>query len=75
MVTIGISEDSQFDFSISVSPLSIKTWYYLEMTGKVGGLSLLISIVVYVGISNCIKALKKRGHAPMEDEIEDINED
>lgn len=29
VVTVGISENSQFDFGVAVSPLSINTWEWI----------------------------------------------
>ena len=63
IVTLGISDSSQFDFGVSVSPLSIATWELLEWATQGMLLVLLIALLAYVYIRKLLKALKKRSHA------------
>lgn len=74
VVTLGISENSQFDFGVSVSALSIKVWDWLAIISKGVVLSLLVATFIYVYIKKLLKALKKRSHSQLNEELEEENE-
>jgi hypothetical protein len=72
VVTIGISDDSEFDFGVSVSALSVKTWERIELITYILVGSILVSISLYVLIDKCVRELHKRSHYVLEEEIEGV---
>jgi len=54
-----------------VSALSTKTWKNLKLATYIVLGSLLGSTFLYVVIKKLVKALKKRSHTELEDEVED----
>ncbi|TNV85222.1 hypothetical protein FGO68_gene7019 [Halteria grandinella] len=71
VVAIGTSDHSQFDFGVSVSPLSIKAWDRLNFAADIAIWMVLITSFVYLVFSKLRKALRRRdGHEVFEDEID-----
>lgn len=63
VVALGKSENSQFDFSVSISVLSAKTWDALVMAAWIIVGGILSATFVYVVIKELVIALRKRSHA------------
>jgi hypothetical protein len=74
LVAIGISDDSLFDFGVSVSALSTNEWATVKMGTNIAIGTLLITTFFYVTIKKLIKALRKRGHTQLEEEVDDSDQ-
>jgi hypothetical protein len=75
VVAIGISDDSIFDFSYSVSPVSIETWDKLRTIGYGILGTFLIGCALYVVLSCFIRGIKEREHARFVEEREEEEEE